>query len=38
MKEPVPISLADGIAALAIAEAAAVSAETGSEVKLANFL
>ena len=38
MKEHVPVSLADGIAALAIAEAAAVSAETGSEVKIAKFL
>jgi myo-inositol 2-dehydrogenase/D-chiro-inositol 1-dehydrogenase len=38
MKEQVPVSLADGIAALAIAEAAAVSAETGSEVKIAKFL
>jgi predicted dehydrogenase len=38
MKEHVPVSLADGIAALAIAEAAALSVETGSEVKIANFL
>ena len=38
MNNPVPVSLADGISALAMAEAAAVSVETGSEVKLANFL
>ena len=37
-KTPMPVSLSDGIAALAIAEAAAVSAETGSEVAIANFL
>ena len=33
-----PVSLSDGIAALAIAEAAATSAEMGSEVEIANFL
>ena len=35
---PMPVSLSDGIAALAIAEAAATSAEMGSEVEIANFL
>ncbi len=38
MKTTVPITLADGISALAMAEAAAVSAKAGSEVELANFL
>ena len=38
MKTPVPVTLADGISALAMAEAAAVSAKTGSDVELANFL
>ena len=38
MKTPVPVTLADGISALAMAEAAAVSAKAGSEVELANFL
>ena len=35
---PMPVSLSDGIAALALAEAAATSAEMGSEVEIANFL